>query len=94
MCIRDRRWGLAAGLAQALLGGLTAVVLGFNAYGYYQAGAQTIFGVSLFDVLSQYAPDFVQVALQPGVYLVGAGLVVLIIGGILRMLTANMERMA
>ncbi|MFZ1242262.1 MAG: FHA domain-containing protein, partial [Anaerolineae bacterium] len=66
----SRRWGLAAGLAQALLGGLTAVTLAFNAYTYYQAGAQTLFGISMLDVLTQYARDLVQITVLPGIYLV------------------------
>jgi len=90
--LASRRWGLAAGLAQALLGGLTAVVLGFNAYGYYQAGAQSIFGVSLLDVFTRYARDVVHVAILPGIYFVGAGLAGLIVGGILRLILAGMER--
>lgn len=90
--LASRRWGLAAGLAQALLGGLTAVVLGFNAYGYYQAGAQTIFGVSLLDVLSQYARNIVKLTVLSGIYFVGAGLAGLIVGGILRLILAGMER--
>ena len=88
----SRRWGLAAGLAQALLGGLTAVILGFNAYGYYQAGAQSIFGVSLLDVFTRYARDVVHLAILPGIYFVGAGLAGLIVGGILRLILAGMER--
>jgi len=90
--LASRRWGLAAGLAQALLGGLTAVVLGFNAYGYYQAGAQSIFGVSLLDVFTRYARDVVHLAILPGIYFVGAGLAGLIVGGILRLILAGMER--
>lgn len=88
----SRRWGLAAGLAQALLGGLTAAILVFNAYNYYQAGAQSLFGVSMLDILTQYARDFVQITVLPGIYLVGGGLAGLILGGLLRLLFAGMER--
>ena len=87
----SRRWGLAAGLAQALLGGLTAVTLAFNAYTYYQAGAQTLFGISMLDVLTQYARDLVQITVLPGIYLVGGGLAGLILGGLLRLIFAGME---
>ncbi|MBK7202375.1 FHA domain-containing protein [Candidatus Amarolinea dominans] len=87
----SRRWGLAAGLAQALLGGLTAVTLAFNAYTYYQAGAQTLFGISMLDILTQYARDLVQITVLPGIYLVGGGLAGLILGGLLRLIFAGME---
>ena len=87
----SRRWGLAAGLAQALLGGLTAAILAFNAYTYYQAGAQTLFGISMLDVLTQYARDLVQITVLPGIYLVGGGLAGLIVGGLLRLIFAGME---
>jgi hypothetical protein len=90
--LASRRWGLAAGLAQALLGGLTAVILGFNAYSYYQAGAQTIFGVSLLDIFTRYAQEAVHLTILPGIYFVGAGLAGLIMGGILRLILAGMER--
>ena len=88
----SRRWGLAVGLAQALMGGLTAVILGFNAYSYYQAGAQTILGVSLLDIFTRYARDAIHLTVLPGIYFVGAGLAGLIVGGILRLLLAGMER--
>ena len=78
-------------LAQALLGGLTAAILTFNAYTYYQAGAQTLFGISMLDVLTQYARDLVQITVLPGIYLVGGGLAGLIVGGILRLIFAGME---
>ncbi|MBK9095434.1 MAG: FHA domain-containing protein [Anaerolineae bacterium] len=87
----SRRWGLAAGLAQALLGGLTAAILAFNAYTYYQAGAQTLFGISMLDVLTQYARDLVQITVLPGIYLVGGGLAGLTLGGLLRLIFAGME---
>ena len=87
----SRRWGLAAGLAQALLGGLTAAILAFNAYNYYQAGAQSLFGVSMLDILTQYARDLVQITVLPGIYLVGGGLAGLIVGGLLRLVFAGME---
>ena len=87
----SRRWGLAAGLAQALLGGLTAVTLAFNAYTYYQAGAQTLFGISMLDILTQYARDLVQITVLPGIYLVGGGLAGLTLGGLLRLIFAGME---
>ena len=88
----SRRWGLAAGLAQALMGGLTAIILGFNAYSYYQAGAQTILGVSLLDIFTRYARDAIHLTVLPGIYFVGAGLAGLIVGGILRLILAGMER--
>ena len=87
----SRRWGLAAGLAQALLGGLTAAILAFNAYTYYQAGAQTLFGISMLDILTQYARDLVQITVLPGIYLVGGGLAGLTLGGLLRLIFAGME---
>ncbi len=86
------RWGLAVGLAQALLGAALAFFLIFDAYRFSQAGAQRIFGVNLLDVFDQYAREFVQVTALPGVYFVGGGLACLIAGGLLRLILAGMAR--
>lgn len=88
--VLSRRWGLAAGLGQALLGVITAIALAATAYTYYQAGSQTVFGISLIDVLTQYARNVVNLSVQQGIYLVAAGLAGLIIGGILRLVVASM----
>lgn len=89
-----RRWGLAAGLGQALLGAFTAVALAANAYAYYQAGSQSVLGISMIDILTQYARNFVNISLQTGIYWVGAGLASLILGGLLRLIVASASPLA
>lgn len=89
--VLSRRWGVAAGLGQALMAAFTAVALAVNAYTYYQAGSQSVFGISLLDVFTKYARNVVDVSVQPGIYLVAAGLGGMIIGGLLRLIVAGME---
>jgi phosphate starvation-inducible membrane PsiE len=48
-------------------------------------------GVSLADILTNYLSNQVHISMQFGVYLVAAGLVGLIIGGLLRLLVAARE---
>ncbi len=85
-----QRWGLAAGLGQALSGGLAAVAAALGFYRYYQAGTQEIWGISLLEILTEYARDLVHLSVKPGIYLVAAGLASLILGGLLRLIVAGL----
>jgi hypothetical protein len=84
------RWGLAAGLGQALLGGLAAVAAALGFYRYYQVGTQKIWGISLLEILTEHARDLVHLSVKPGIYLVAAGLASLILGGLLRLIVAGL----
>jgi len=84
--IRRGRSGLVAGLGQALVGVVAIVAAALSVYRYYQAGTREFLGISLVDVLTNYLSNQVHVSIQFGVYLVGAGLVLLIGGGVLRLL--------
>lgn len=86
-----RRWGMAAGLGQALMAASAGVALGVTAYSYYQTGSQSVFGISLLDVFTKYARNVVKLSVQPGVYLAAVGLGGLLLGGLLRLVTAGME---
>ncbi len=87
----SRRWGMAAGLGQALMAAFTGVALGVTAYSYYRTGSQSVFGISLLDVFTKYARNVVKLSVQPGIYLVAAGLGGLLLGGLLRLVVAGME---
>jgi hypothetical protein len=89
--IGSRRWGLAAGLGQALVAAMAASSSALTVYQYYQVGTQRILGISLLDILSEYARDVITITAQPGVYWVGAGLVAVIVGGVLRLIVAGLE---
>jgi len=89
--IVSRRWGLATGLGQTLLGGMIAALMLIDAYSYYRAAAQNIFGISLLDVFERYARDLVQTTVGTGLYLVAAGLIGLITAGVLRMILASTD---
>jgi hypothetical protein len=91
MDIASRRWGVAAGLGQTLVGALAAASVGLDVYRYYQLGAQAFLGISLLDIVTEYARDAINFDLKPGVYLVGAGLAALILGGLLRLVVATLE---
>lgn len=87
----SRRWGMAAGLGQALMAAFTGVALGVTAYSYYRTGSQSVFGISLLDVFTKYARNVIKLSVQPGIYLVAAGLGGLLLGGLLRLVVAGME---
>jgi hypothetical protein len=87
----SRRWGLAAGLGQALLAGVSGVSSALSFYRFYQIGTQQIWGISLLEVLEQYARNAIELSIRPGLYLVGAGLGTLLLAGLLRLLVASLE---
>lgn len=89
--VASRRWGLAAGVGQALLGALLAVTATLSIYRYYRVRAQRILGISLLDILIRYARDTVHLSVERGVYLVAAGVVALVLGGLLRLILAELE---
>lgn len=91
MDVVSRRWGLAAGLSQALLAVTVLLSLAVQVRQYYQAGTQKFLGISLVDVLTKYAKDVVDITPEPGIYALGAGLVALIVGGLLRLVLAGLE---
>ncbi len=86
-----RRSGPAAGLGQALLSLAVSAVIAVDLYGYYQVGTRKFFGISRFDIYSRYAQNYVQLAVKPAVYLLAAGLVALLLGGLLRLIVAVAE---
>jgi len=86
--IRGGRSGLVVGLGQALVGVVAIVAVALSVYRYYQAGTRDFLGISLVDVLTNYLSNQVHISIQIGVYLGGAGLVLLIGGGVLRLLVA------
>lgn len=86
-----QRWGMAAGLGQALMAAFVSIALGVTAYSYYQTGSQSVFGISLLEVFTKYARNVVTLTVQPGIYLVAAGLGGLLLGGLLRLVSAGME---
>jgi len=91
MIARNRGAGLAAGVGQALVGAVAVVTASVSVYRYYQVGTHQILGVSLVDVMTKYLGDQVHISVLLGVYLVAIGLVVLIVGGLLRLLVAVRE---
>jgi len=86
--VRHERSGLAVGLGQALAGVVAAAAAGVSAYRYYQVGTKEFLGISLVDILTDYLSNQVDISTQFGLYLAGAGLVILILGGLLRLLSA------
>ena len=88
VAVRHPRSGLAVGLGQALAGVVAAAAAGVSAYRYYQVGTKEFLGISLVDVLTNYLTDQVHISVQFGIYLAVAGLVILIVGGLLRLLSA------
>jgi hypothetical protein len=91
--VLSRRWGLAAGLGQALAGVVAAASVALSFYRYYEAGTQQIWGISLLDVFSEYARNVVHLTVKPGIYLVAGGLAALILGGLLRLVVAGLAPM-
>lgn len=88
--IAFRRFGLAAGLGQSLAGALAAVAAALSFYRYYEVGTEQILGISLLDILTEYARNLVHLSVEPGIYLVAAGLAALILGGLLRLIVAGL----
>jgi hypothetical protein len=91
MDMASRRWGLAAGLGQALLPAAALVSVAMQVRQYYQAGTQKFLGISLVDVLTKYAKDVVDITPKLGIYALGVGVVALIVGGLLRLIVAGLE---
>jgi pSer/pThr/pTyr-binding forkhead associated (FHA) protein len=89
--VRRKRSELAVGLGQALAGAVAVVSVVASVYRYYQVGTMEFLGVSLADILTNYLSNQVHISMQFGVYLVAAGLVGLILGGLLRLLVAARE---
>ena len=88
VAVRHPRSGLAVGSGQALAGVVGAATAATSAYRYYQVGTQEFLGISLVDVLTNYLSDQVHMSVQFGIYLAVAGLVIVIVGGLLRLLSA------
>jgi hypothetical protein len=70
-----------------LAGVVAAVSAGVSAYRYYQVGTKEFLGISLVDVLTNYLGNDVRLSMKLGVYLAVAGLVIVIVGGLLRLLS-------
>lgn len=83
-----RHLSVAVGLGQVLAGAVVVVTAGVSLYRYYQLGIQEFLGISLIDILSEHLGKEILIFVQSGVYLSAAGLVVLIVGGLLRLLSA------
>ena len=83
-----RYLSVAVGLGQVLAGAVAVVTAGVSLYRYYQLGIQEFLGISLIDILSEHLGKEILIFMQFGVYLSAAGLVVLIVGGLLRLLSA------
>jgi len=79
---------VAIGLGQSLAGVVAAVSAGVDVYRYYQLGTKEFLGISLVDIYFNYLSDEVHISGQFGVYLVAVGLILLIVGGLLRLLSA------
>lgn len=84
-----RRWARAAGLGQIIAAVVGAGALGLSAYMFYRVGSVEIFGVSLMDIVTGYVSNAVQIHIEPGLMLVSAGLVLIITGGLLRLVFAR-----
>ena len=86
--VRHERSGLAVGSGQVLAGLVAVVAAGLGFYRYYQVGTKEFLGISLVDILTNYLSNQVSISIQLGIYLAVAGLVILIVGGLLRLLSA------
>jgi hypothetical protein len=80
--------GLAIGSGQALAGVVAVVAAGLGFYRYYQVGTKEFLGISLVDIVTRYLSNQVSISIQFGIYLAVAGLVIMIVGGLLRLLSA------
>ena len=87
-CERTRLPSAAVGLGQVSAGVAAIVAAGVDLYRYYELGIQEFLGISLIDILSEHLGKEILVFIQFGVYLAAAGLVILIVGGLLRLLSA------
>lgn len=90
VAIRPERTRLSAvvvGLGQVSAGIVALVAAGIDLYRYYELGIQEFLGISLLDILSQHLGKEILIFVQFGVYLAAAGLVILIVGGLLRLLS-------
>jgi prepilin signal peptidase PulO-like enzyme (type II secretory pathway) len=67
---------------------VAVVAAGVSLYRYYEVGTKEFLGISLVEILSEHLGKEVSILVQFGVYLAAAGLVVLILGGLLRLLLA------
>ena len=79
---------VAIGLGQVAAGIVAVVAAGADVYRYYELGIQEFLGISLIDILSEHVGKEILIFIQLGVYLAAVGLVVLILGGLLRLLLA------
>jgi hypothetical protein len=92
MDILSRRFGLAAGMGEAMVPALAVVAIALEVRRYYQAAAsQKFLGISLVDVVTKYAKDLVEIRPLSGVYMLGAGLGIVIVGGLLRLAVAGLD---
>jgi hypothetical protein len=89
--VLSRRYGFAAGLGQALLGAAIVVAMALQLRRYYEAATQEYLGISLLDILSEYARDYVSLSVKSGVYFLGAGLALVILGGLVRLVVGGLE---
>jgi hypothetical protein len=58
---------------------------------YYEAATKEYLGISLLDILNQYARDYVTLSVQSGIYFLAAGLALVILGGLLRLVVGGLE---
>ncbi len=89
--VASRRYGFFAGLTQALLGSAIVVAMALQLRRYYEAATHKYLGISLLDVFTQYARDYVTLSVQTGVYFLGAGLAFVILGGLLRLVVGGLD---
>jgi len=79
---------VVVGLGQASAGAVAIVAAGVDLYRYYELGIQEFLGISLIDILSEHVGKEILIFIQLGVYLAAVGLVILILGGLLRLFLA------
>jgi hypothetical protein len=85
---RSRLLSIAVGLGQVAAGIVAVVAAGADVYRYYELGIQEFLGISLIDILSEHVGKEILIFIQLGVYLAAVGLVILILGGLLRLFLA------
>ncbi len=81
------RWLWARRLAGRPI--VAVVAAGVDLYRYYELGIQEFLGISLMDILSDHLGKEILIFMQFGVYLAAVGLVILILGGLLRLLLSR-----
>lgn len=84
-------FGFAAGLGQALLGSAIVVAAAVQIKRYYEAATQEYLGISLLDIFTEYARDYVSISVRTGLYFLGCGLALVIVGGLLRLVVGGLE---